>query len=486
MPLSAGHRLQQSLCCKARQLHYLPTVFSTFLVVFFLVVKSATAKEYSSQNLDNIANAFASAYVFYSMQQDFTEEYPALHTIKLLEDESGNLKLESFPDQNDPLFNAEQSFENPSPYYSFEWPRIEMNLGKGRLSELIDSKQFCGAMIYSSRYFASLFVSEKTAGLRTVMAFMFLTPAAYQHNEDFNYEKADLPTILTIYAIKTSTKLLDIDMKASGLSHYSSALLYAPVVIGLWFRHSGMAPGSKPYFWLAVPKIYMSSMLGHVYKGTAAQMPLCESKACGYFTSGIIFISTGLFLSGLNDLGHLPALDGLSSSFTGKIGKLAGYGIADALTEVASSDIADPFVYYGTNIAVLLCLTQLTESIHKTGMFPYVTGSMRRGLIVRTALSSIELKILKWATALKFIYIQTSDQLQYSDYLRDSQHYYDYLSASVQSPEHTDQCSIIPVAGTATEQYRIVCPIEGLNKQENESLVGLLTMVIVCILTSQY
>ncbi|MCW7552544.1 hypothetical protein NX722_07760 [Endozoicomonas gorgoniicola] len=438
-------------CCDSlKQLrgNYSPLFWFSLVLSLFTSTKTA-----SSENLNNVANAVAGVYVFFDMMDDVSNRYAPPELV--------------------------QSTEIQSEYSLLpEWRNIEMDLGKGSLDELIDSKQFCGAMIYASRYIACLFASENDPGLRTAMAFFFLMPSAYQHNQSFNYEKADLPTILTIYSIKTSSKLLDIDMKASGLSHYSSAVFYVPLVIALWFRHSGMEAGSTPYFWLAVPKIFMSSMLTHLYKGTAEKIPACKSEACRYVTSGIVFLSTGLFLDALKGQDYLPKLDGLSASLTDKIGKLAGYGMADGLTEIAASEISDPFIYYGTSVVLLLSLTRATDFAHNfahnfahsAGPYSYVTGSLKRGLTVRTALAAIELKLLVCASLFKFI-VSTAIEPQYS-----------YPSPYVQMSELSEKCSTVPVPGIATELHRIVCPSQPSIKSTNELPRSMVAVIVIYML----
>ena len=446
-------------CCDSlKQLrgNYSPLFWFSLVLSFFTSTETA-----SSENLNNVANAVASVYVFFGMIDDVSNRYAPPEPVQSTEIQS---KYSLLP----------------------EWRNIEMDLGKGSLDELIDSKQFCGAMIYASRYIACLFASENEPGLRTAMTFFFLMPSAYQHNQSFNYEKADLPTILTIYSIKTSTKLLDIDMKASGLSHYSSAAFYVPIVIVLWFRHSGMEAGSTPYFWLAVPKIFMSSMLTHLYKGTAEKIPACKSEACRYVASGIVFLSTGLFLDALKGQDYLPKLDGLSASLTGKISKLAGYGMADGLTEIAASEISDPFIYYGTSVVLLLSLTRATDFAHNfalnAGLYPYVTGSLKRGLIVRTALAAIELKLLVCASLFKFIVNKAIEPLLDMNCLSHSHHQYSYPSPYVQMSELSEKCSMVPVPGTATELHRIECPSQPSIKSTNELSPGMVAVIVIYML----
>lgn len=388
----------------------------------------------------NIARAMAAIMVFYDMVNDFSHRYPPAAGDKLTDETS-----------------------------LIEWPAIEMNLDKGSLNQLIDSKSLCGSVVYSCRCLASVVTSEQESGLRTMMAIGLLMPACYQANENFDYAKANLPTILTIFTIIASTRLLDIDMKARDYSHYSTGLVYAPVVAILWYQHSFMPSGSTPYLWLGVPKIFMSAILSHMYKGTAEKITYCSTRACRFGISGLTFLMTGLGLNYLGKQHYLPKLDGLTASLTGRIGKVAGYGLADYLTETERAQQNDALIACADNYVMLLQLTRLIDRIPAKGALSYIAPSLRRGLIVRTGLVIVETKVLLYSRAILHAF-QLVRELSDTEVVSEQQVQHFYLSGSEDIAELLERCFALPVAGAATQLYEVTCPAVHLTVSNDGTL----------------
>lgn len=345
------------------------------------------------------------------------------------------------------------SYKYPAPEHA--WPDIQMDLGKGSTQEILDSKELCGSMIYASRYLAETIDPGHHNGVRLGMGILFMAPALFQANDEFNYGQADLPTILTIFSIKTSNKLMDLDIG----SHSLAAVTYFPIVVILWSYHGALSGTSKPYLWLATPKIFMSSSLNHAYKGIVSLFQPQTGSVIAHGTSGLLALGFGFVLNKLATGNWLPGLDGFTTSFVGKVGKLSGYGLGDLETKLIDRVESHPVIGGYLKALALGQTLVLLDVLMANNYWPYLTASLRRGLIVKSALANIELQILVLSQVIR----QMSDNTFNTELMS-----LDYQGWNTHSsePETAEKgCFYTPLPGFSTELYRLHCTVVLENKQ---------------------
>lgn len=417
---------------------------------------------YHKRQESGATRLLVSLYLMAARVHDFSDKYPAVNKYP------GCTGTELAQPVQQANSDRLPTTETPETAASF-WPDIQLDLSKGSPREVLDSKELCGIMVYTACYLAETIDPEKNEGVRLGMGALFLVPPLYQVNDEFNYARADLPTILTIFSIKTAIKLMDQDIN----SHALSVATYVPIVVILWSYHASLPGQTRPCLWLATPKILMSSSLNHLYKGIATRLTQRTGAAMAHAASGTLALGVGITLNRLATDNWLPSLDGFTASLAGKVGKLSGYGVGDLSTKLIEQTESHPVIGGYLKTLVLKRALIIFDVLFPTNSWPYVTASIRRGLIVKTALANIELEIL--------LMTRIIEQMSYYT-LNTEFMSLDYQVWNVHSgePEVSEKgCFYTLVPGFSTELYGFHCTAlyEGSFDSDSDLLNSLTNMI---------